>query len=437
MADTKTSKEILARQTRQKSVSARSIAFIAVIALICFSPVLYFACTHICPSLSRSNPGLAGGTASTTVTAAEIKADPIGAYLDGRLIEKANNVITTRLENYIPLHDSLLLTCSNLQEIAIAQSAGLYGYETIPTFYGSEYSKLGSLESVAPTCTAQSADSEQNVESCFDAYSEQVESHPEINWVFYVCDLPQTVRYNETTQLVSDAADYEYYLSLYKEKLPSEATIISDDFNSLEEYKLCHFKTDHHWTIQGALRGYNRTAKVLGISEIGEYETVTATFDKFYGSAARSGLSLDYCDDGVQDVALDISSLQVEINGEQVDPGKLDKLYALGGEAYTKQYETENLYATMSHGDYATIDIINPDIESGTLMIIADSYSSCLERFYAQSYHRVVVIDPRLNKSTLSQVVNEYAPDCVLSMQVCNEIFESRRLAFLTGESTK
>ena len=89
--------------------------------------------------------------------------------------------------------------------------------------------------------------------------------------------------------------------------------------------------------------------------------------------------------------------------------------------AKSKQPEEKyaNQYGTWFHGNYATLVIENPSCENNeTLLIIGDSYSTCIDRFFAESYARVVVIDPRLFEGSLSALIDEEKPRdvvCILS----------------------
>ena len=47
-------------------------------------------------------------------------------------------------------------------------------------------------------------------------------------------------------------------------------------------------------------------------------------------------------------------------------------------------------------------------------MIVADSFANCMDRFFAESYGRVVYIDPRQTKKSIKDIAREYnVEDCV------------------------
>ena len=155
------------------------------------------------------------------------------------------------------------------------------------------------------------------------------------------------------------------------------------------------FRTDHHWTAEGAYHAYERLGAVLG------YTPIPAT------SFRRATVSRSFL--GTSEAAAGIPGIA---------PEELT-LYLLGNEeryvvirdgtpaSFTGLYDTEKLtvrdqYAVFLGGNCGTLEIsLGEDDTRPLLFLIKDSFANALLPFLAQHY-RICAVDPRYSKKPLA-----------------------------------
>lgn len=58
--------------------------------------------------------------------------------------------------------------------------------------------------------------------------------------------------------------------------------------------------------------------------------------------------------------------------------------------------------------------MVNNNASKGTLVIVGDSYTHCMERFFAESYRDVYKLDPRHAKFSLTKFLASHHVDDIL-----------------------
>ena len=133
----------------------------------------------------------------------------------------------------------------------------------------------------------------------------------------------------------------------------------------------------------------------------------------FYGAVSRLSLCLTREPDYIADYPVAIDGVDVLIDGEKVDSSALaDYQLYHDGDADDALYT--NRYAEYFHTDYGIIELCNDHVADGTLLIIADSYSNNMERFFTANYRHVYVVDPRHANVSMDEFMDEHTIDNVL-----------------------
>lgn len=209
------------------------------------------------------------------------------------------------------------------------------------------------------------------------------------------------------------------------------------DYTTFKEY---FFATDHHWRIHGAYQGYKDIMTMFGIPE---EELVPADFYKvpgvkFMGSNARI-CACDELKDYLFDIKFD-EDYKVEVNGKEKEIDELSHADEYKkGEFSDEEYY--NHYASYFHEDIGELVYTfdknkkaNEDDEKRVL-IIADSYSNCIDKVIASHFYKTYVIDLRYyeqyndEKFILTDYIDEHEITDVLVMLSANSIyFESADL---------
>lgn len=181
-----------------------------------------------------------------------------------------------------------------------------------------------------------------------------------------------------------------------------------DLLSVLEGQPQLFYRTDHHWTSEGAHTAY----RVL-MDKLGRDSAPAEAFEKtavsgFHGSTySRSALWLTPAEE------LELwrgSGALTVCNGESEEDHD--------GVFYPERLEEADKYTVFLDGNHSTVRIRNPEAE-GKLLVIRDSFSNCLGCFLAESYGEVLLVDLRYYKLPVSALVAQEGFDDIL---VCYSI---------------
>jgi hypothetical protein len=171
-----------------------------------------------------------------------------------------------------------------------------------------------------------------------------------------------------------------------------------------------YFRTDHHWTQQGALEAYKLYKTSLGeveslnrnLDKIGQAEMMTQDFHgTTYQKAPAKSIRADRLDAFVWP-GLDSAQLY-DGQGNAIGQG----LYCPEALASTDAYE----YFLGPNRDIVEIKMGNEDKDRGTLLLIKDSYANAFVPFLTMDYKRIIVLDLRYLKDPIADILDRYAPD--------------------------
>lgn len=378
------------------SLSNKLFVFIVAVAL--FMPLGYRIGDAVVPGMSM--PGESDLEGRTYQEKPELSAETVSS---GTFQDDMEQMVA----DSVPKRKGVLVTNAALQRRLIEIANAPFGFEVYPTFYGSETAWDPSLRATMQIPQTKESTREEDLRGIRAAAS-VMDGHPEINWAFYLPERSNISTVSPALALTRGSADYPYFENLLAESLPSSCNVISDEYASAEEYYRCYFRTDHHWQAEGGMRAYRKICDAFGKTPADCGDLFTAYEGAFYGSNDRNGL-VTAAHDTVDDIAYDTSNLFIWIDGEPADASSLDEMYS--GKEFRKSSRYANVYAEYFHGDYGLITIVNPDAPNGTLLVIGDSYTNCMERLLAANYRTVYVIDPRHYEGDLSSFMDKHTVD--------------------------
>ena len=317
--------------------------------------------------------------------------------------------------DHIFCRDKILQINASVQRVAIRTSNLLFNYPAFSTYYGSNCVEMPQVNRIQKKPSAQSEDKSKRMEDNANALNTLV-SKIDGNLIYYQCSRIDTSSYSLVSKLVNKMADEKYVQQAFADKLDSRWQFVSGGYNASKDYDQDFFRLDHHWKISGATKAYKRIMQLLDKEAVQFSEPQSTGWPMWQGSFARLGI--DFCLEGEQleDVEYARSTLDVTVDGEKVDETFLDKGYAGSkSSAYIPQENYQDFYDSYFHKRAGIITMENTTLKNDeTLLVLADSFSSCMDRFFAESYGRVVVIDPRKFSGSLSDVISKYNPkDCV------------------------
>lgn len=151
-----------------------------------------------------------------------------------------------------------------------------------------------------------------------------------------------------------------------------------------------YYRTDHHWTTQGAWYGYERFVHTLGLAAIVPEQALAHSAEGFWGTYYSKAKKFDAVADA-------INWYDLPVNSVTIDGMAFDSMYD------AKALDTRDKYALFLHANNGVTVIKNDSVPEGSIMVIKDSYANCFVPFLTQNYRKVVVVDLR----SLPKGVNE------------------------------
>lgn len=202
----------------------------------------------------------------------------------------------------------------------------------------------------------------------------------------------QLKKYKGITDSQNDALDY------LKSKLDDSISTV-DVFHALNKHKdeYIYFRTDHHWTAQGAYYGYNEFMNVKGEIPLSldQYEKID--LGDFLGSSYTKTL-----DKSLEENPDNIVAYKPLTNHEfttyKGNEGTVADIIDL---KYSEDISKKYLAFISSGG--ATWSKVKTDIKNGKkIMVVKDSFGNMLVPFLVPHYEEIYVVDSRFYSVNLT-----------------------------------
>jgi hypothetical protein len=167
---------------------------------------------------------------------------------------------------------------------------------------------------------------------------------------------------------------------------------------SCQEALSYRYRTDHHWTPQGAYRVYHQlwgllhrqNARMSPPYAPKDWRKVPDVI--FHGGLAHRAGCYDAIDDRIVDGVFDLPPLETRIHGLAGRERNDKRRYQAGQHEKAK---FANHYAAYFGLDYGLIEYTASDVRGGNLLVISDSYDNCIEPLLAAHFSRAWFLDLR------------------------------------------
>ncbi|NLM52746.1 MAG: hypothetical protein GX197_08025, partial [Firmicutes bacterium] len=196
------------------------------------------------------------------------------------------------------------------------------------------------------------------------------------------------------------------YLEMRQFGKKLEHTVCIDLFDAFYRQEKYYYRTDHHWTTEGAYTAYAKTGEVLGFTprEKNDFQIETVATDFLGSLAARTAT--------------------------QPPPDKLQLFLPKNPLAYRVEYVAEkktatsfyawerlqsrDKYAVFLDGNHALIKINTAVPEGRRLLVVKDSFANAMLPFLAPHYAEIHVVDLRFFHENLATYARQQQVDQVL-----------------------
>lgn len=252
-------------------------------------------------------------------------------------------------------------------------------------------------------------------------------------------DVPVTVMFAPSTGYVTDnvlpAVHDKYNDDNYFEqtsKTLSENGIAFTDLRKTfkEAYadgNQLYYKTDHHWTTLGAYTAYQKLCEQLNINPAPKEKFDIKSYGGFYGTTySTSGFWFTQPD-----------SIQIWDNPENTDKNIKVKISEgtntdeFGSMYFYNHLDEDDKYPVFIDGNHALTEITNSNAKGGTILLVKDSFSHSLAPFLAENYSKIILVDMRYYKMSVSQIVEQEKPEQVVFLYGIDNIATDTDLVWI------
>ncbi len=216
------------------------------------------------------------------------------------------------------------------------------------------------------------------------------------------------------------------------------ATLSQNDVSFIdlrEEFKNAHengtqvyYKTDHHWTSEGAYLAYYALADKLGFNANTRDMYEITSHSDFYGTTySSSGFWLNEADD------IEIWESGANKNGDiEVTITDGDETISSSSLFFTDNLNDDDKYPVYLDGNHPyTLIKNNASKNDKKLLVIKDSFAHSLVPFLAEHYEEIIMIDMRYYKQNVSQLISENDFDQLLYIYSIDNLGSDSDVAWL------
>lgn len=311
------------------------------------------------------------------------------------------NEWTRDYEEYV--QDQFLLRHQWIVLKSVAESA-LLRTENNNVIYGADGYQFYKFTTLAPAANGTGTQLQQNTE----ALNRFAARHPGQVTVMVVPSAANILA--DKLPAGAPLLEENPYLDQLLEALATTAATVDvrEAFRAhADEY--LYYRTDHHWTTDGAFLAYQTAADTLGL---GGFDP--AAFDRrevpgFTGTNYNKSLKFDTVPDTLayydMDVTLTVKEFLTDGTEYSAQPGPLYDASQLQG---------RDKYAMFLRGNngYSTID--GAAANGRRILVIKDSYANCFVPFLTADYEQIDVVDLRYWKYNVENLIDRFAYDDIL-----------------------
>lgn len=196
--------------------------------------------------------------------------------------------------------------------------------------------------------------------------------------------------------------DQDSVIDEIKNGLPNNGIFV-DLRDTLTEHsnEYIYYKTDHHWTSNGAYYAYKEWSNRLGINGYSKDDfNINPVTESFYGTVYTKARLVSTKPDTIYTyVPKTNPQYSVEYNlGERTE----NTLYA------DKYLTKRDKYAYFLNGNNPIVKIISPNKNSKKLLIIKDSFSHSFAPFVVNDFEEVHMLDLRYLNISIQDYIDEH-----------------------------
>lgn len=262
----------------------------------------------------------------------------------------------------------------------------------------------------------------------FDAVKEFSENHSKLRQYALIAPTAVSVLSDKLPKH-APVGDQNAYLDQTAKNF-SEAGItvidIRENMKAAAKEKQLYYKTDHHWTTDGAYIAYRAFANAADLDGKNTKYRRLQVSDSFCGMLAASG---GFSESKTDDIYIYLPK------GKEIN---YVVSYEEEQEKSASFYRTENLnvrdqYTLFLNGNHALVRITTNAESKDTLLILKDSYANCFVPFLTGDYAEIILVDPRYYADDLETLIKSEQVTDLLYLYNANTLSQDSNLETVLG----
>ena len=192
--------------------------------------------------------------------------------------------------------------------------------------------------------------------------------------------------------------------------------------NKKNEYLF--YKTDHHWTTDGAYYGYKKFISSIGLkyNKKSYYNIKTVTND-FYGTLySKVGFNYSGGDKIKEYIPKSKQKYKVEFYDGEDMKSSASTLYK------NENLKTKDKYAVFLGGNHPLIKITTKANTNKKILIIRDSYANCFVPFLTSHFKEIYMVDLRYYGDDVNKLIAKNKIDDALILYNVITFFEDKSI---------
>ncbi len=273
-----------------------------------------------------------------------------------------------------------------------------------------------------------SPDTQKQLSKNLDAVTNFASRHP--GKVTFLLAPSASVIYPEKMPVGAPMVDENAMLDDIFSQVSSSADVLDlRDVFTREKDEYLYYKTDHHWTTQGAYLAYQQFCQLKGLTPFDTAAHETVSIPDFYGTHYSAARRWDVQPDVITYYPLDNPMTIYDITGEtQYSARKTETM------VNTEKFQTRDKYAAFLDGNNG-YSVIEGNGE-GSILVVKDSYANCFVPFLTENYAKIGVVDLRNFSYGLDSTIESEGYDQVLILYNFQTFIADNRVVYLDRPTT-
>lgn len=273
-----------------------------------------------------------------------------------------------------------------------------------------------------------SPDTQKQLSKNLDAVTNFASRHP--GKVTFLLAPSASVIYPEKLPVGAPMVDENAMLDDIFAQVSSSADVLDlRDVFTREKDEYLYYKTDHHWTTQGAYLAYQQFCQLKGLTPFDTAARESVRIPDFYGTHYSAARRWDVQPDVITYYPLDNPMTIYDITGEtQYSARKTETM------VNTEKFQTRDKYAAFLDGNNG-YSVIEGNGE-GSILVVKDSYANCFVPFLTENYAKIGVVDLRNFSYGLDSTIESEGYDQVLILYNFQTFIADNRVVYLDRPTT-